>query len=59
MHVPFGPQTYEEPEEHSELPEVVSIRELSAHAIDEAAREIDAQERKGEEEAPEWPTPTG
>lgn len=55
MHLPFGPATYDTPEEHAELPEIVPIQELSAHAIADAAREL-AEEQ--EEEIHTWPTVT-
>lgn len=51
--MPFGPMT-PQPEEHAELPEVVPIEDLTAGALDAAAREM-AQEQ---EETAAWPTAT-
>lgn len=51
--MPFGPMT-PQPEEHAELPEVVPIEDLTAGALDAAAREM-AQEQEG---AATWPTAT-
>lgn len=53
MHLPFLP-TVAQTEEHSDLPEVVAIQDLSGRAIAAAAREI-AEEQ---EEAATWPTAT-
>jgi hypothetical protein len=53
MHLPFG-STTQESDDRSELPEIVPIEDLSARALDAAAREI-AEEH---EEAPTWPTAT-
>jgi hypothetical protein len=53
MHLPFGPAT-QAAEEHAELPEVVPIEDLTAGALDAAAREI-AEEQEG---VSTWPTAT-
>ena len=44
----------QQPDEHTELPEVVPIEDLTAGALDAAAREM-AQEQ---EETATWPTAT-
>lgn len=43
MNLPFGEATHE-PEEHLELPEVVPIEDLTARALDAAAREIEREQ---------------
>lgn len=53
MHLPFGPVTHQ-PEQHSELPEVVAIEDLTAGALDAAAQEIAAEQEK----TTTWPTTT-
>ena len=53
MHLPLGPVT-QQTEEHAELPEVVAIEDLTAGALDAAAREM-AQEQGA---AATWPTAT-
>lgn len=53
MHLPLGPVT-PQIEEHTELPEVVAIEDLTAGALDAAAREM-AHEQ---EESATWPTAT-
>ena len=53
MHLPFGLATTD-PDEHVELPEVVPIEDLTARALDAAAREIE----KEQQEDPSWPTAT-
>ena len=53
MHLPLGPMA-QQTEEHAELPELVAIEDLTAGALDAAAREM-AHEQ---DEAAAWPTAT-
>lgn len=53
MHPPLGPAV-QQTGQHAELPEVVPIEDLTAGALDAAAREI-AQEQEG---AAAWPIAT-
>lgn len=53
MHLPLAPMA-PQPEQHTELPEVVAIEDLTAGALDAAAREM-AHEQ---EESATWPTAT-
>lgn len=53
MHLPLGHAVHQS-EEHLDLPEVVSIEDLTVRALDAAAREIAEEQQEGST----WPTAT-